>query len=452
MCFFLFAEDIGKKESLQAKEKKDSVEKTVQVDAVEPKIVAVEQVKSSEKLDANGNTEGKTVIEEADNKSITTKADVHNSAEVQEAAATLSPTEESEAKAADAMQPSTDTQTSHDDGKVANGKKPIDSSAAQEPPSIQSNATASTSEMVANQGGEAKPATKADAGHDESNAKNAPTPAAQSTEAKPDANTDADAKDEMSAKESDKTTEKDDSKKANGDASKSFQVLPSENRQSDNLNQEIDDTGNLALPKPPTETIRKTSFTVLKSDESIDDLLAGMDENRNKEANTEAGDKPRTRPKSFKVLKSRDASGEDIILHQSSDQEAGGTGRFEDYLNKNLAHYGGKYSDSELMKSDGPFNGRRKKYKKRAKSVKQLTIVDGPNKDQDSGFEPSPRTMHSQKIMSTRAIYTATLPERPRVGDIIDGRSASSQQRKLGDKNAVNMTTVSQTLQRNIRR
>lgn len=251
-----------------------------------------------------------------------------------------------------------------------------------------------------------------------------------------------------------KRTDATDDKNANIDASKSFQVLPVENQPSDNLNQGIDDTGNLGPPKPPTETIRKTSFTVLKSD---DDLLAGMDENQNKEMANEANEKTLTRPKSFKVLKAHDASGEDIILHQSSDQEVGGDVNFDDYLNRNVAFGGsGKYSDSELVKSDGQFNGRRKKYKKRAKSVKQLTIVDGLSKDQDSGFEPSPRTLRSsQKNLTTRAIYTANLPERPRVGDIIDGRSASSrfdQQRKLGDKNACNMTTVSQTLQRNIRR
>lgn len=243
------------------------------------------------------------------------------------------------------------------------------------------------------------------------------------------------------------------------DASKSFQVLPSKNQPSDNLNQELDDTGNLGLPKPPTESIRKTSFTVLKSDESIDDLLAGMDQNQNEEMTNDTSEKKLTRPKSFKVLKSHDPSGEDIILHQSSDQEVGGDVHFEDYLNRNLAYGGGKYSDSELVKSDGQFNGRRKKYKKRAKSVKQLTIVDGLNKDHDSGFEPSPRTLRSsQKNLTTRAIYAAGLnmPERPRVGDtIIDGRSVSSRfdsHRKIGDKNACNMTTVSQTLQRNIRR
>lgn len=246
-----------------------------------------------------------------------------------------------------------------------------------------------------------------------------------------------------------KVTDAPDENKPNADASDSLQVLPKANQPSDNLNQEKDDTGNLGPPNPPTETIRKTSFTVLKSDESIDDLLAGMDENNEMNAD----DKPLSHVKSFKVLKAHAASGEDILLQPSSDQETGGNDNYEDYLTRNLAQYSGKYSDSELISAQ--LNGRRKKYKKRAKSVKQLTIMDGPSKDQDSGFEPSPRTIRSSKASTTRAIYTANLPERPRVGDIIDCRSASSRfepPRKLGDKNAVNMTTVSQTLQRNIRR
>lgn len=242
------------------------------------------------------------------------------------------------------------------------------------------------------------------------------------------------------------------------DSSKSFQVLPNtEHKSSDNQNQD-NDTGNL---DPPTEVIRKTSFTVLKSDESIDDLLLGLANEHEQAAASEhvAHDaKHPTRPKSFKVLNARDASGEDIILHQSSDQETGGIDNDDEYSARNFAARSGKYSDSELMKFDGQLNGRRKKYKKRAKSVKQLTILDASlhNKDQDSGFEPSPRTLRSQKASTIRSIYTANLPERPRIGDTVDGRSMLSTrhetQRKPGDKNAVNMSTVSQTLQRNIRR
>lgn len=264
-----------------------------------------------------------------------------------------------------------------------------------------------------------------------------------------------DEKENAQAQQNATSTVADESEPTN-DTSKSFQVLPIENQISDKqINQEQDDTGNLSPPKP-TETIRKTSFTVLKSDESIDDLMVGLEENLNNEPDNGKKEKPLSRPKSFKVLNAHDASGEDIILHQSSDQETAGNENDDDYLNGVAAERSGKYSDSELMKMDGQLNGRRKKYKKRAKSVKQLTIMDGSqqSKDQDSGFEPSPRTIRSHKMSTTRTIYTASLPERPRVGDIVDGRSMSSryEQRKPGDKNAVNMSTVSQTLQRNIRR
>lgn len=255
------------------------------------------------------------------------------------------------------------------------------------------------------------------------------------------------------------------------DASKSFQVLPNSgesNANATNNNQGNDDTdSNLMPPKPATETIRKTSFTVLKSDESADDILGVVDDS-NQNAPVKSVKVTLPRPKSFKVLSEMDASGADILLQQSSDQEKSGNEDDDDYLNGNaLANRSGKYSDSELIKFDGNANGRRKKYKKRAKSsVRQLsignaTMAGGSNqslnkqlsRDQDSGFEPSPRAMRTIKA-STKSIYTAPLPERPRVGDVIDSRSCSSrfEQRKPGDKNAVNMSTVSQTLQRNIRR
>lgn len=233
------------------------------------------------------------------------------------------------------------------------------------------------------------------------------------------------------------------------DASKSFQVLPNGKQQNENLNQELDDNGNLTISKPPNETIRKTSFTVLKEDESIEGLLAGMDENHVKLLNNDTNAKNLDRPKSFKVLRSHGVSGEDMILHQSSDQETGDNDMFNDYSSRNLGQ-SGKYSDSELIKTEYQINGRRKKYKKRVRSVKQFTIADKQSRDHDSGFEPSPRALKSSQKALTRAIYSANMPE-----NIVDGRLVSSrfeQQRKLGDKNAANMTTVSQSIQRNIRR
>ncbi|XP_055324548.1 ankycorbin [Sitodiplosis mosellana] len=499
----------------------EKVAKTVQSTGSQDQLSQA-MVKSPEKIGtADVVKVGSPSLENAAKKSIVTIADVHTPSDSQEAAVTSAQPEiakvvssesvgpkmheAKESKEVEATQLPSDSQPLlPSDQKIPDEKKSSESSAAKptEPSSVQeakpeqsSVATISSPEKDAKEGKETmevkdvkeggqktaedakqlKKAEQSTAKKDqalaiESAASAKKPPTEENKESKPSEKV-IESKDSQSgdakpsvqindgSNQGEKETDTADDKNANVDASTSFQVLPSENQPSDNLNQELDDTGNLGPPKPPTETIRKTSFTVLKSDESIDDLLAGMDENQNKEVTNEAGEKTLTRPKSFKVLKSHDPSGEDIILHQSSDQEVGGDANFEDYLNRNLAYGGGKYSDSELVKSDGQFNGRRKKYKKRAKSVKQLTIVDGLSKDQDSGFEPSPRTLRSsQKNLTTRAIYTAGLnmPERPRVGDtIIDGRSISSRfdaQRKLGDKNACNMATVSQTLQRNIRR
>lgn len=63
------------------------------------------------------------------------------------------------------------------------------------------------------------------------------------------------------------------------------------------------------------------------------------------------------------------------------------------------------------------------------------------SKDQDSGIEPSPRAQRS-KLPGPRSFVVAD--ERP--------RSSRIEGRKPGDKNAVNMTTVTQSIQKNMRR
>lgn len=70
------------------------------------------------------------------------------------------------------------------------------------------------------------------------------------------------------------------------------------------------------------------------------------------------------------------------------------------------------------------------------------------SKDQDSGIEPSPRA-HRSKIPAPRSSVQAgrsfvVTDERP--------QSSRAEGRKPGDKNAVNMTTVTQSIQRNMRR
>lgn len=71
------------------------------------------------------------------------------------------------------------------------------------------------------------------------------------------------------------------------------------------------------------------------------------------------------------------------------------------------------------------------------------------SKDQDSGIEPSPRAQRS-KIPSSR--LSAAQTGRAFVVTSDRPHSTRAEGRKPGDKNAVNMTTVSQSIQRNMRR
>lgn len=225
----------------------------------------------------------------------------------------------------------------------------------------------------------------------------------------------------------------------------SFQVLPesAEAAASPSSGTAIDSSSPNPQAEPPP---RKTSFTVLKSDESIEEVV---DKDGNPRIVRVVSAKPSARPKSFKVLAGS---------FETADDEAGPDDP-ENEDDDDDVNLGGEFSDSELIKSGGIAIKRRKRLKKRAKSsVKQIFATDsGPgglnrqhSKDQDSGFEPSPRAMRSTK--TSRSAYTA-LPERTR-NDVPDGRTCSSrlEKRKPGDKKSVNMTTVSQSIQRNIRR
>lgn len=202
-------------------------------------------------------------------------------------------------------------------------------------------------------------------------------------------------------------------------------------------------------PAPAEEQPRKSSFTVLASDESVD-LAVDFE--------TES-EKLIERRKSFKVLSSLDKDTTQAEDEAAPDEQP-------DQV------YSSEYDDDEFEPSRGvrsasatqiDRSGRRKRLKKRIKpvGVKQYA-ADGSNgesvyqhqsRDHDSGFEPSPRAIRS-KIPSPRAVYTAVMPRRTGGGGIPDSRSCSSRYegRKLGDKNAVNMTTVTQSIQRNIKR
>lgn len=76
-------------------------------------------------------------------------------------------------------------------------------------------------------------------------------------------------------------------------------------------------------------------------------------------------------------------------------------------------------------------------------------VLADESKDQDSGIEPSPRAQRS-KIPGLRSGHTYS----GRAFVIADERPHSTrvEGRKPGDKNAVNMTTVTQSIQKNMRR
>ncbi|GAB0094139.1 Ankyrin repeat [Sergentomyia squamirostris] len=156
------------------------------------------------------------------------------------------------------------------------------------------------------------------------------------------------------------------------------------------------------------------SFTVLEKADSKSDLI---------------------RPSSFKVL---DES--KLQMGYTSDEEQ-------------TERKGGMMRDDSLLKLD---NGRRKKLKKRLKNSKDSTVeksddeVQKQPKDQDSGFEPSPRVTRT-KIPTPRGTSSV---RKETAFTTLDGPSTKCRPegRKLGDQNAVNMTTVTASIQKNIRR
>lgn len=94
-------------------------------------------------------------------------------------------------------------------------------------------------------------------------------------------------------------------------------------------------------------------------------------------------------------------------------------------------------------------------------SSKKRDVFDGEgfkvideSRDQDSGIEPSPRSNRS-KIPGPRSSHSSAAPTMQRKAFIIADdrpRSTRVEGRKPGDKSACNMTTVTQSIQKNIRR
>ncbi|XP_062703206.1 ankyrin repeat domain-containing protein 12 isoform X2 [Aedes albopictus] len=96
---------------------------------------------------------------------------------------------------------------------------------------------------------------------------------------------------------------------------------------------------------------------------------------------------------------------------------------------------------------------KKRKLKKRRSKEDKLDDEAQSSKDQDSGFEPSPQSVRSKSSVFDRPTSTAAVSKRPAF-TMVEERAVSSRPdgRKPGDKNAVNMTTVQQSIQRNIRR
>ncbi|XP_017009616.2 uncharacterized protein [Drosophila takahashii] len=286
-------------------------------------------------------------------------------------------------------------------------------------------------------------------------------------------------------------------------------------------------------PEPPQrEQETRRSFTLLPSDSADDDPVPNPNQNSNPAAS--ASDEPTAneRKSSFQVLKSDDSLDEKTkrpgpprkVEYETSNQvfqvvsEGGGSGvqlpsaaelekmeyEYEEYddeyddderdgldpehdsalrrfLSSGNRHgvgssgavglggggaAGGSIADDTSEGMGG--NGRKRRLKKRVRSGNKtrsnwknsqdsrdgshMVALATTSKDQDSGFEPSPRAERS-KIPTLRSAHTAHMPRKP-IYATLDGRSCSSrmENRKPGDKGACDMGAVTRSIQRNIRR
>ncbi|KAH8363128.1 hypothetical protein KR084_005587 [Drosophila pseudotakahashii] len=290
-------------------------------------------------------------------------------------------------------------------------------------------------------------------------------------------------------------------------------------------------TPTTSQPEPPQrEQETRRSFTLLASDSADDDPVPNPNPNSNPPAS--ASDEPATeRKSSFQVLKSDDSLDEKTqrpgrkVDYEAGNQvfqvvSEGGSGvqlpsaaelekmeyEYEEYddeyddddrdgmdpehdsalrrfLSSGNRHgvgssgaggagglgggaAGGSIADDTSEGMGG--NGRKRRLKKRVRSGNKtrsnwknsqdsrdgsnMVALAATSKDQDSGFEPSPRAERS-KIPTLRSAHTAHMPRRP-IYATLDGRSCSSrmENRKPGDKGACDMGAVTRSIQRNIRR
>ncbi|GBP61177.1 Ankyrin repeat, PH and SEC7 domain containing protein secG [Eumeta japonica] len=115
-------------------------------------------------------------------------------------------------------------------------------------------------------------------------------------------------------------------------------------------------------------------------------------------------------------------------------------------------------SDNEIY-SHSEANGRRKRFRKKSRAKSRTTIRSKSENSErgyessglmDSGFEPSPRAVQRTRIMSPR--LTAYYQQRNASGRYSGKSDSRIPVRKPGDKYAVDMKSVTQRIQTNMRR
>ncbi|XP_054726763.1 protein phosphatase 1 regulatory subunit 12B [Anastrepha obliqua] len=255
---------------------------------------------------------------------------------------------------------------------------------------------------------------------------------------------------------------------------RSFTLLPSDSAEDD----------------ATEEVARKSSFQILKSDDSAGEGLSGGANGHHKDhefSDTQIFkivSEPQTHlGKPFHELEASSAEDEHRLagadyehedhMDDEDDKEEFSKSAADIRNRHGVGGIEGPLPASAVLGVYDYSNGRKRRLKKRIKSGpktrsswKSKTDDEGGNvqqtgsyahatqssKDQDSGFEPSPRAMKS-KIPTPRNVYTAHVPRR-HIYATLDGRSCSSrlEGRKPGDRGACDMTAVTRSIQRNIRR
>ncbi|XP_023170971.2 ankycorbin [Drosophila hydei] len=252
---------------------------------------------------------------------------------------------------------------------------------------------------------------------------------------------------------------------------RSFTLLPSDS---------ADDEPAGAVAPASDEPVRKSSFQVLKSDESIGDLEeTPRPQDVNYSGSNQVFQVVHDGTASSKLPSASELDKADYEYEEFDDgadeDDADGIDPEHDsalrrFLSSGRHGVGGEMgvtSDATAAAEvyDGLANGRKRRLKKRVRSGAKTrsnwkhsqesresnVALATASKDQDSGFEPSPRAERT-KIPTPRTAHTA-MPRRP-IYATLDGRSCSSrlENRKPGDKGACEMGAVTRSIQRNIRR